>query len=107
VTMRVERPHPGGRDGSAARLFNIGHGSPVKLMDFVRAVERALGAKAQVELAPMQAGDVRATYASTDRLRAEIGYQPATAIEAGVGRFIEWYRAHYADAAARPAGAAA
>jgi UDP-glucuronate 4-epimerase len=105
VTMLVERPHPGERDGSTARLFNIGHGSPVKLMDFVRAVERALGAKAQVELAPMQAGDVRATYASTDRLREEIGYQPATGIEAGVGRFIEWYRAHYADAPA--AGAAA
>jgi UDP-glucuronate 4-epimerase len=107
VTMLVERPHPGERDGSAARLFNIGHGAPVQLMDFVRAVERALGAKAQIEPAPMQAGDVRATYASTDRLREEIGYQPATGIEAGVGRFIEWYRAHYADAAAPAAGAAA
>jgi UDP-glucuronate 4-epimerase len=107
VTMLVERPHPGEHDGSAARLFNIGHGSPVKLMDFVRAVERALGAKAQVELAPMQAGDVRATYASTERLREAIGYQPATEIEAGVGRFIEWYRAHYAGAATPAAGAAA
>jgi UDP-glucuronate 4-epimerase len=107
VTMLVERPHPGERSGSAARLFNIGHGSPVKLMDFVRAVERALGAKAQIELAPMQAGDVRATYASTDRLREAIGYQPATEIESGVGRFIEWYRAHYANAAAPAAGAAA
>jgi UDP-glucuronate 4-epimerase len=65
-------------------------------MDFVRAIEQALGKKAQIELAPMQQGDVRATYASTEKLRAEIGYAPPTAIEAGVGRFVDWYRAHYA-----------
>jgi UDP-glucuronate 4-epimerase len=88
----VERPHPGG----PARLFNIGHGSPVKLMDYVQAIERSLGARAQVELAPMQTGDVRATYASTDKLRAEIGYAPATPVEDGVQRFVAWYRAHYA-----------
>jgi UDP-glucuronate 4-epimerase len=65
-------------------------------MDFVHAVERALGRKAQIELAPMQQGDVQATYASTERLRAEIGYAPATSVEAGVGRFVDWYRTHYA-----------
>jgi UDP-glucuronate 4-epimerase len=105
VTALVERPHPGGREGSTARLFNVGHGSPVQLMDFVRAVEHALGAKAQIELAPMQAGDVRATYASTQKLRAEIGYQPSTDIETGVHRFIEWYRAHYAGGRMSAAGA--
>ena len=52
-------------------------------MDFVRAIERALGVKAQIELAPMQPGDVQATYASTDKLRAEIGYAPATPIDGG------------------------
>jgi UDP-glucuronate 4-epimerase len=92
VTALVERPHPGG----PARLFNIGHGSPVQLMDFVRAVERALGAQAHIELAPMQTGDVRATYAATDRLRAEIGYAPSTPIETGVAQFVAWYREHYA-----------
>jgi UDP-glucuronate 4-epimerase len=107
VTTLLERPHPGAREGSTARLFNIGHGSPVLLMDFVRAVERALGAKASIEPAPMQAGDVRATYASTERLREEIGYQPGTGIEAGVGRFVKWYRAHYAHAAAPAAGTSA
>ena len=65
-------------------------------MDFVRAVERALGRKAQIELAPMQAGDVPATYASTEKLRAEIGYAPATPVEAGVERFVAWYREYYA-----------
>jgi UDP-glucuronate 4-epimerase len=95
VTAIVERPHPGAK---GARLFNIGHGSPVKLMDFVHAIERTLGRKAQIELAPMQPGDVRATYASTERLRAEIGDAPATTIETGVERFISWYRSHYAGA---------
>jgi UDP-glucuronate 4-epimerase len=99
VTELVERPHPGAQPGSMARLFNIGHGSPVKLMDYVHAIERALGKKAQVELAPMQQGDVQATYASTEKLRAEIGYAPSTTIETGVGRFVDWYRKHYAGAA--------
>jgi UDP-glucuronate 4-epimerase len=96
VTALIERPHPGAQGGAKSRLFNIGHGSPVKLMDFVRAVERALGRKAQIELAPMQLGDVRATYASTEKLRAEIGYAPSTTIETGVERFVAWYRSQYA-----------
>lgn len=94
VTTLVEQPHPGGKGAALARLFNIGRGSPVKLMDFVRAIERALGRTAQIELAPMQQGDVRATYASTERLRQAIGYQPATTVEEGVGRFVAWYREH-------------
>ncbi len=97
VTAIVERPHPG---APKARLFNVGHGAPVKLMDFVRAIERALGRSAQIELAPMQTGDVQATYASTEKLRAEIDYAPPTPIEVGVERFIAWYRAHYAGASA-------
>ncbi|MSQ48857.1 MAG: NAD-dependent epimerase [Betaproteobacteria bacterium] len=96
VTALVEKPHPGAQGGSTARLFNIGHGSPVNLMDFVHAVENALGRKARIELAPMQPGDVQATYASTEKLRAEIGYAPATSIEVGVERFVAWYRSYYA-----------
>ena len=105
VTAIVERPHPGNSAGAPkSRLFNIGHGSPVKLMDFVRAIERALGRKALIELAPMQPGDVQATYASTDKLRAEIGYAPSTTVETGVERFIAWYRATYAGASAGAGG---
>ena len=96
VTALLERPQPTAQDSPKARLFNIGHGSPVKLMDYVHAIERALGKKAQIELAPMQQGDVRATYASTEKLRAEIGYAPPTAVETGVARFVEWYRSYYA-----------
>jgi UDP-glucuronate 4-epimerase len=106
VTAVVERPHPGAKGGPQSpslplsRLFNIGHGSPVKLMDFVHAVEHALGKKAQIELAPMQVGDVQATYASTEKLRAEIGYAPPTPIEVGVGRFVAWYQARYVGSGA-------
>ncbi len=100
VTILLERPHP---RAPMARLFNIGHGSPVKLMDFVRAIEGALDRKAQIELAPMQQGDVRATYASTQKLRAEIGYAPATSIQTGVERFIAWYKSHYAGVGGRAA----
>jgi len=113
VTAIVERPPPGAQGGlqlpssPRSRLFNIGHGSPVKLMDFVRAIERALGKKALIEPAPMQLGDVRATYASTDKLRAEIGYAPSTTIETGVGRFVEWYRSYYASTRLSPSGLAA
>jgi len=97
VTAIVERPHPG---AGRARLFNVGHGSPVRLMDLVRAVEQALGKTAQVEPAPMQPGDVRATYAATDKLHAEVGYAPATPIETGVARFVAWYRERYSGRAA-------
>jgi UDP-glucuronate 4-epimerase len=108
VTALIERPHPGaGTPAPEARVFNIGHGSPVQLMDFVRAVERALGRKAQVEFAPMQLGDVRSTYASTDKLRAAIGYAPGTSVETGVGRFVAWYREHYEGARGTSAGLAA
>ena len=90
VVKIVEKPCPPG-----ARLFNIGHGSPVKLADFVTAIERALGRKAVIEKAPMQPGDVAATYASTEKLRAEIGYAPGTGIKEGVGRFVAWYKSYY------------
>jgi len=96
VTALLERPQLAQQDAPKARLFNIGHGSPVKLMDYVQAIEQALGRKASIELAPMQQGDVQATYASTEKLRAAIGYAPSTTIETGVGRFIEWYRSYYA-----------
>jgi len=92
VLKIVERPF----EQKANRVFNIGNGAPVELMDFVRAVERALGRKALVEMAPMQPGDVEGTFAATDRLRAEYGYTPSTPVARGVERFVEWYRAYVA-----------
>jgi UDP-glucuronate 4-epimerase len=95
VVQLVERPHPAARGGEKARLFNVGLGALMNLMDFLRAIERELGVTAQIELAPMQPGDVQATCASTDKLRAETGYAPATPVETGVARFIAWYKTYW------------
>jgi len=94
VAQLVERPHPAAGGGDKTRLFNIGLGALMNLMEFLRAIERELGVTAKIELAPMQPGDVQATCASTDRLRTEIGYAPATPVAVGVARFIAWYKAN-------------
>ena len=77
------------------RLYNIGNNSPVKLMDFIEAIENATGRKAVKEMLPMQAGDVVATYAEVDELINDVGFQPSTSIETGIHNFIEWYRGYY------------
>jgi UDP-glucuronate 4-epimerase len=77
------------------RLFNIGNSSPVKLRDYVAAIERELGRKAEVELLPLQPGDVPDTYADVGRLTRQVGYRPATTVEEGVARFVRWYRSYY------------
>jgi UDP-glucuronate 4-epimerase len=92
----AERPHPGAAAADRHRLLNVGYGAAVNLLDFVHAIERAAGRKAVIELAPMQPGDVEATWASTERLRAETGYAPATPLEEGIARFVAWYRSYYA-----------
>ena len=106
VVQLLEPPQPTAQGGARSRLINIGHGAPVNLMDFVRSIERVLGKQAIVELAPMQPGDVEATYAAIDRLRAEIGYAPATSIDTGVERFVAWYRDYRAGASVSSAGLA-
>ncbi len=76
-------------------LYNIGHGSPVALMDFIRAVEKATGREAQCDFQPMQPGDVPRTWADTESLYEATGYRPEVGVEEGVQRFVEWYRAYY------------
>ena len=65
------------------------------LLDFVEAIENALGRKAERNLMPMQPGDVPATFANADLLERLTGYRPATRVEEGVARFVEWYRGYY------------
>jgi len=84
-------PDPG-TSSAPYRLYNIGNNNPVKLLDFVAAIENALGMEAVKELLPMQPGDVAATYANIDDLVADVGYRPQTPIEYGVNEFISWYR---------------
>lgn len=77
------------------RIYNIGHGSPVKLMDYVEALEEALGIEAKKNFMPMQPGDVYMTYADTDDLFAATGYKPAVEVKQGVKAFVDWYREYY------------
>jgi UDP-glucuronate 4-epimerase len=76
-------------------VYNIGNHQPVRLLDYVAALERALGRKAKVQMKPMQPGDVKATYADTSALRAAVGFAPSTPLETGLARFAEWFKGYY------------
>ena len=77
------------------RVFNIGNNRPVKLMRYIEVLEKSLGRKAVLDLQPMQKGDVPATMADVSALEEAVGYRPATPIEVGIPRFVEWYRSYY------------
>jgi UDP-glucuronate 4-epimerase len=77
------------------RLYNIGNQQPVELMDYIGAVEKALGKKAEMNLLPLQPGDVPDTWADTEDLAVDVGYQPSTTVEVGVKNFVEWYLEFY------------
>ncbi|WP_288987672.1 NAD-dependent epimerase/dehydratase family protein, partial [uncultured Sphingopyxis sp.] len=74
------------------RLYNIGNNRPEPLMDLIAAIERACGRKAELNMLPMQDGDVPATFADIDAISEELGYRPSTGIEVGVPRFVDWFR---------------
>jgi UDP-glucuronate 4-epimerase len=103
VSDRIAAPDPGYRaeapDPATSnvpfRVFNIGNHQPVPLMEFIGAIEDALGRKAEKNLLPMQDGDVPATYADVDALDRWVGFTPRTSIRDGIGRFVDWYRAYY------------
>jgi UDP-glucuronate 4-epimerase len=77
------------------RVFNIGNGQPVGLLDFITCIENTLGIKAEKNFLPMQDGDVVATFASTNSLNAWVGFNPTTSIVSGIAQFVAWYRSYY------------
>ncbi len=77
------------------RVVNIGNSQPVRLLDFVAAIEEALDRPARRNLMPMQKGDVPATWADATLLQALTGYRPKTDLRTGIGRFVDWYRDYY------------
>ena len=77
------------------KIYNIGNNRPVELMKFISVIEEKIGKQAKKEFLPMQAGDVPETYADVEDLINDIGFQPKTSIEDGIGKFIEWYREFY------------
>lgn len=88
------KPNP---SGSVApyKIFNIGNSNPMKLMDFIDAIEGELGRKAQKIFLPLQAGDVPSTWADVDDLWGMLGFKPSTSVTQGVSRFIAWYKKYY------------
>jgi UDP-glucuronate 4-epimerase len=93
---RAERPDPGS-SYAPYRIYNIGNNQPVALDRFIAVLEEVLGIPAQKEYLAMQPGDVPATWADVDDLTADVGFKPATPIEAGIRKFVEWYRHYFAD----------
>ena len=88
--------HPDPATSSAPyRLYNIGNNSPVELSRYIELLEDCLGRKAERNLLPLQPGDVPDTFADVEDLVRDVGYRPATPVEVGVRRFVEWYRAYY------------
>jgi len=77
------------------RMFNIGNNHPVELLDYIAALEEALGKKAVREMLPLQPGDVPDTYADVTDLVENLDYRPSTSIEFGIGQFVDWYRDFY------------
>jgi len=77
------------------RIHNIGNSSPVKLTDFIEAIEKSLGKKAEKQLMPIQPGDVEKTWADVSALKRDYDYNPGTPVEEGIQKFVDWYREYY------------
>jgi len=103
ITGRTPTPNPNwdanNPDPSSSvapyKIYNIGNNNTVELSRFIEVIEEQLGKKAEKELLPLQPGDVPMTYANVDDLVEDVGFKPATTIETGIAKFIEWYREYY------------
>ena len=83
------------RSNAPYRVFNIGNNDPIQLMEFIEAIEDAIGRPAQKEFLPLQDGDVPATYADVSELEAWTGFRPRTPVREGIARFVQWYRDYF------------
>lgn len=103
VTDKIAEPNPqwnsNAPDPASSfapyRVYNIGNNTPVKLMDFVNAIEKALGKQAIKNMLPMQPGDVPSTCADVSALEQDVGFKPSTSVQDGIDRFVAWYREYY------------
>lgn len=80
------------KEREAYKIFNIGNNKPIKLLNFIEAIENSLDMKANKNMMPMQPGDVEKTWANVDRLKGEFNYSPIISVENGVKEFIDWYK---------------
>ncbi|HET9149587.1 MAG TPA: NAD-dependent epimerase/dehydratase family protein [Alphaproteobacteria bacterium] len=93
VLAALDRPPSG--SGLPYRLYNIGNNNAENLLDFIAAIERACGAKAKIDFAPMQPGDVKETYADIGAIARDLGFKPTTPISEGIPRFVAWFREYH------------
>ena len=91
VDWSGDNPDPG-TSSAPWRVYNIGNNSPVELMDYISAIEKALGLEAKQELLPLQPGDVPDTFADIDDLIEDFDYKPSMSVEDGVKKFVDWYK---------------
>jgi UDP-glucuronate 4-epimerase len=89
-----DNPDPG-TSKAPYKIYNIGNNNPVELMHFIQVLEDCLGVKAQMNMLPMQPGDVPVNFADVDDLIRDVGFRPNTKVEVGIQRFVEWYREYY------------
>ncbi len=101
VTACVERmlfsPPKPDETGARNAVYNIGNNKPVRLLDFIHSLERALGKTAELRFLPMQAGDVEKTYADIHETQRDFGFAPKTGIDEGLQAFANWYRGYYSE----------
>lgn len=106
VSLAIDKPASPNPDWSATNpdpatsyapycIYNIGYGNPVNLLDYIQAIEEAIGKKAIKEFLPIQAGDVISTHAATQRLHNDLGYLPKIGIQEGIAQFVQWYLSFY------------
>jgi UDP-glucuronate 4-epimerase len=89
-----DNPDPG-TSKAPYKIYNIGNNNPVELMHFIKVLEDCLGVKAQMNMLPMQPGDVPVNFADVDDLIRDVGFRPNTKVEVGIQRFVDWYRQYY------------
>jgi UDP-glucuronate 4-epimerase len=90
----LDRP-PAARDGVRCRVYNLGNHRPERLLDFIAALEAALGRKADKQLLPMEPGDVATSFADIEASRRDLGYEPKTPITVGLPLFVAWYKSYH------------
>lgn len=77
------------------RVYNLGNSQPVALMDMIGILEKLLGRRAEIEMMPMQPGEMPVTYADVSAIEADLGFRPRTPLEDGLKRFVDWYRRYH------------
>jgi UDP-glucuronate 4-epimerase len=106
VIRILDRPAPTNQDWNGAipdpatsrapwRVYNIGNSNPVQLFDYIRAIEKALGKQAKMELLPLQPGDVPDTFADVEDLVSQFDFKPNTSVGDGIAQFVAWYRDYF------------